>query len=375
MTGEEQERRELERRAYGRDGPGLTAAEAARLTDLRRVPLPDAEPPVPAPASVPEHPSPVPEHPSPVPEHPSPVPEPVEGAPRHPHGPFAGLRLSSWLATGRWRRPRYLIGAVALLLLCGVAVGVAIPRPPDIGLGLRSGEAERRDAIAKGQDYDPGSVELLDRSDSVLLWTATLSHGGYRCAILDAPGLPQQKECQAREQWRQNPYALQAHLDLPAESAEPGRRVAYGGTIFSSGNGLVGGFIMRWEATPQEVNQGMTDEELAASARIAREQHIETLSIAGRWRELVIWRGYADNGSSRCLIVEAPELHKACAANSFTVSSPSDTVEDPSLTIGLPATDTRPSARIELRTPLYAAEYLVIVENADVGDGGLFPSR
>jgi hypothetical protein len=225
----DEERRALERRAFGKDGSGLSEAEAARLTELRRdgaarrEPVPEADP-----ASDPE---------SMLPAEPALFPAVLEGAsravpaasaaatepgppvvpvsdrgspetpgsrPRTPVGRL-GADVAAWLATGRWKRPRYLIGGLVALLLVGVLIGVAIPRPPESGLALRSGEAERRDKVAAHADFDPGSVALLARSDHALLWYATQSRGDLVCAIIDVTGAPPQQNCLPRRAIRDRP--------------------------------------------------------------------------------------------------------------------------------------------------------------------------
>ena len=386
MTDEDRERRELERRAYGRDATGLTAAETARLAELRgsrpipvraAVPGPTSVPdrmPVPEPTSVPE---PVEgTHPVLVPD-PIPVPDPVEGI--RP-APLSRLRTAvrAWLATGRWKRPRYLVGTVLALLLIGIVVGVAIPRPPDIGLVLRAGEAERRDKLMKDDDYDPGSLVLLARMGDVLLWTATQAGGELRCAIMDQPKLSADSQCQGREDHATNPFGLQvSSSSVRFGNGTEESQVGYSGIVFISDTGLVGGSIQRWQADPRMQHQGMSDDEYATSVRLASQQDVESLSIAGHWRGLTIWLGYAGSGSSPCLIVEAPDVRKACGQSTFTVAKPSPEAEaeaeGPSVSLELPATDTRPSARIALRMPMYAPTYLVITENEAVSDSGLFP--
>lgn len=386
-----EERRELERRAFGRDGSGLSPAEAARLTELRRA---DAAAPGPEPAEG-AHPTsgarPVPERahrdegPPPLAPDPPTMSRLADGSGEivgetgrsRPFG-TARERVVAWFATGRGKRPRYLIGTAAALILVGLLIGWGIPRPPDVGLALRSGEAERRDALLHDAKYDPGSVLLLDRQADALLWTWTEVGGQLRCAALDVPGLPMERQCQRIEDLKKNPYSLQVNTTVAPASGR-NVQVGYGGVVFLAGRGFPGGAIQRWEAESRTMNQGMSDAEIAATARISAEQQLEGLSIVGRWRGLTIWRGYADGGTSQCLIVEAPETQRACGSDGSTYDGSSKVLSftEPVdqrgtvVRLELAATRDRPSAIIEMRFAVYAVPYLIITENANVGVEGL----
>ncbi|MBS1896522.1 MAG: hypothetical protein JSS88_03910 [Actinobacteria bacterium] len=181
------ERRELERRAFARDGSGLSEAEAARLSALRRAdaPLTDALPVVPGPEQAQRDeslPSTAPVSPTSSRSADGSGDDLGDAGPRRPIGADqtgTGTRLRTWLATGAWNRPRYVVGGLALVLLAGLVVGWAIPRPPDVGLALRAGEGEREAAVLKqSDDLDPGTLLLLARDHDGLLWYATRRAAG-----------------------------------------------------------------------------------------------------------------------------------------------------------------------------------------------------
>jgi hypothetical protein len=159
-------------------------------------------------------------------------------------------------------------------------------------------------------------------------------------------------------------------------------QVVYGSTLFLAGQGFPGGRIQRWESDPRMMHQGMTDDEIAAAARLAARQKLDGLSIVGRWRGLPVWRGFADDGTSQCLVVETPDPQRGCGSDGRTYLSSSGggvtilgsgAPEESSIVLEVPATEERPSASIELRTGNYFGSYLMITENAAIGDRSLFP--
>ena len=402
---QEEERRELERRAFGRDGSGLSRDEAARLTALRRAarPLPTGSLQRQAAVSLPTGSL------SEDGEAERDETQRNEGPPTHApalplvsrssdgSGDVVGetgqrrlfgtgrARIRAWLATGRWKRPRYLVGGLAGLLLVGVLIGWTIPRPPDVGLVLRAGEAERRDVVLKDSDHDPGSAVLLARRDDALLWTWTKMNGALRCAALDVPKATSERQCQLPGEMAKTAYSLQLSAMLPPAVDRLDTQVGYGATLFLAGQGFPGGSIQRWESDSRMRNQGMSAAEIEAAARLSTDQNLEGLSIVGRWRGLPVWRGFADDGSSQCLIVETPDPQRGCGSDGrtyhstggggVTILGSGNADEESSIVLEVPATEERPSAIIDMRTGMYIGSYLMITENAAVGDGGLFSRK
>ncbi len=391
MTAEDRERRDLERRAYGRDGTGLTVAEAARLAELRATSLPAPATPVPEPVEGTRR-IPVPEPvegtraasvpaPSPVPG-PSPVPEPVEGtraAPRTPGAPdgaapdpeaaaprpIARLRAAivARIATGRWKRPRYLLGGIAAILLIGVGIGFAIPRDPDVGIALHDAEVVRRDAVLAGGDYDAGSLILLDRDPAALLWTATSARGGIRCLILDMG--PTQSECRRADALRDQPLQVVSQAATTGADPSPaanGAQVTYVGYLLVSSNGLPVGVLQRMEYFTQ-TDRGITDAEGRTAERIRSEKNLTHVSLAAHWRGLIIWLGYTIE-NEQCLIVEDPDLRMSCAdpGSALPGINPASGDDRAMLSLDLRASGDRPSARAEMWNPIYSSSYLVITE-------------
>lgn len=387
----DEERRALERRAFGKDGSGLSEAEAARLTELRRAdaarrePVPDPGASLEAPALFPGSVAPIPEPaqipgaldgtrpmtpgvavaastpglaPSAVADSASEGPATPEKTPRTPIGPLRA-EISAWLATGRWKRPRYLIGGLVALLLVGVLIGVAIPRPPESGLALRSGEAERRDKVAAHADFDPGSVALLARSDHALLWYATQSRGDLVCAIIDVTGAPPQQNCLPRRAIRDRPIDVSSQSKPGADGVVTGDQ----GAVSLSGAGAPMGYLQHWSSTVNP-DPGLSPEETEIWKRVTSENGFRATMIAGRMSGIPIWIGYRDQGDL-CLVVEDGETYKVCGQQ-LAGSPPSRLGADespPSLALDLPATAEHVAYRLEYWTGF--SSYLVITANPD----------
>ena len=365
------ERRELERRAFARDGSGLSEAEAARLSALRRAdaPVADAIPAVP----VPERAQPDESPPPAVPVSPA-SSRSADGSGEDlgesgQHRPFGTVqtgtaqtgtraRLQAWLATGAGKRPRYVVGGLAAVLLIGLLVGWAIPRPPDVGLALRAGEGEREAAVLnQHDDLDPGSLLLLARDHDGLLWYATQADGRLHCAILDVRGASAQRECQTTEQLRDQP--LMVSLPQPI----PGQRDGYAGTLAIAGTGAPLGALQSYQMT--YTMSGVQDRrEQAAMNRIVADNGFVYAMVVGRVGDVPVWLG-DDGAGNRCLIVEDPDPRKACDIGTVTMdfAERSSGQERPTLALRLPETAAHPAMRIEFWTPANSGQYLVITQD------------
>jgi len=388
-----EERRELERRAFGPSGSGLTEAEAARLAELRRA---DASGPAPqgapsdatmlAPQSLIEAAALRPGSPSEAaalppgslsedaggdrdetrrpseprradPSPPLDAPDPSQVTPRTPAARVRAA-ITAWLASGRWKRPRYLLGGLIALVLVGVVIGVAIPRPPDAGLALKDGESVRRDRVLARADFDPGSVLLLARSDTALLWYATQSRGDLLCAIVDVKGAPPQHNCMPRRAIRDQP------LDVTSQSKPGADGVVSGdhGTIALAGSGVPVGYLQHW-STAMNPDPGLSPEETELWKRITTENSFRATMIAGRVSGIPIWVGYREQGDL-CVVVEDGETYKVCGEQSMPSASRFGADEDPpTLVLDLPATDAHRGYRLEYWTGF--SSYLVITADPD----------
>ena len=391
--GLDRERRELERRAFAREGSGLSEVEAARLSELRRA---DAPAPPPTPASGEPAPAPSPSAPPPPGESRAhvPGPAPVAGEPaitaERPgpshrdaadaappgalkegaagadapgsrilsNGPARAVR--AWLATGAWKRPRFVVGGLAVVLLAGLLVGWAIPRPPDVGLALRAGEGVRAAAILKLHDgIDPGTLQLLARDHDGLLWYATQANGMLRCAILDVRGSAPQRECQTAEQLRDQPLTVSPRTFTD-------QRDGYQGTLAIAGTGVPLGTLTRFEG--MFYGAGLQDpEEQSEMNRLVAENDFAYAMVVGRVGETRVWIG-DDGRGNRCMIVEDPDPQKACSRSTVAWEFGADgnadpPPENPPLTLRLRETAAHPALRLEYWMPSMSGQYLVITQD------------
>ncbi|MBS1697569.1 MAG: hypothetical protein JST25_04110 [Actinobacteria bacterium] len=256
-----------------------------------------------------------------------------------------------------------MVGTLAVVLLAGILIGWAIPRPPDVGLALRAGELERRDAALKAQDgYDPGSVLLLARADDGLLWFATQARGELLCAILDVRGAAPQSQCVRSEQLDEQPL----FVSLP----EPvrGHTDGYAGTLTLAGTGVPLGNLQRYRMMYTD-SGGQGAEDRAAMRRLVDENGLEYATVVGRVAGAPVWLGQDADGQ-RCLVLEDPPL-KSCEVDATSLDfSPGGTVlgssggdDAPTLRLRLPATAAHPAMRVELWSSDTSGQYLVITED------------
>jgi len=286
------------------------------------------------------------------------VPTAPEKTPRTPVGRLRA-EVSARLSTGRWRRPRYLVGGLIALLLVGVLIGVAIPRPPDVGLALRAGEGERRDRVSERADFDPGSLALLARSEHALLWYATQSRGDLVCAIIDVEGSPPQQDCLPRRAIRERPLDVGSQSEPGADGSVAGDQ----GMVSLSGTGAPMGYLQHWSSMANP-DPGLSPEETEAWKRITAENGFRATMIAGRMSGVPVWVGYRDQGDL-CLVVEDGETYKDCGQQ-LSVPSPSRFGTDeapPTLALDLPPTDAHGAYRLEYWTGF--SSYLVITADPD----------
>jgi len=266
-------------------------------------------------------------------------------------GPIRAFR--AWLQTGRWKRPRYLVGGLAGLLLVGVLIGVAIPRPPDVGLAMRAGEDAREAAVgSENDDLDAGSLLLLAREGEGLLWYATQANGELLCAVLDVNGMPMQKQCLPREQLAQHP------LGVSSQQTGTVSGDGYSGMVVLSGRGVPFGMLNRFQLTYDE-GTGMSAEERSAMKRVIGENRFVYAQVVGRVGKTPVWFG-DDGTGNRCLVVEDGLTRKTCSPNTSTTMDPFSGEERPALSMRLMQTASHPAVRLDFWMPSYAGQYLVI---------------
>jgi hypothetical protein len=294
---EAEERRALQRKAYGRGG-ALTEAESRRLRaleDARRSDLvPEASQPADPERDASGTPPVASQEPlvvagSDEPAEPGPnAPVPARPGPRHP----------------LLRRVAAAVAASAVLLVIGIGAGWALFSPRN-GLPLTDEQQQRRAELA-AEAFDPGSVHAIAQDEQALVWYATQDDGEVRCLILDV-GVQSQTDCLPTDEIA---FGLSASLPVPPSEGEEENAAAgdvvYATLLFSTAGEPMAG-IQRWGAGPALANQFSDAERTRAEALFAEGYELG-LSVIGDFRGEPVWladRLSTQGASVRCLIVDA----------------------------------------------------------------------
>lgn len=324
---EADELRQLQRRAYGRDGV-VTERELRRLRELedaRRASETSS-------SSVPSTLAPTtPVSPAPAPE------EDLRAAPPEPAddataaaAPVVGEGAEPLPDTDVPRRRAVLVRTLrrlpvvapvvsVLLLAVGVGIGWAVFAPPSHEVALTSMQQERREALAAA-DFDPGSVRPLAGEGDALAWYATREEAGVRCLILDV-GAQSQSTCLPVDSVGRG---LSATIPVPMEeSGDTPRGVeAVSASMLLSTTGEPIVTLQRWPMTSSSPSQ-FAGAERSRAEELAGEGFVSSLEIVGYFRTLPVWTGdrVSDLGAvEKCLIVDAVEL-MTCASPTAAVES------------------------------------------------------
>ena len=270
-------------------------------------------------------------------------------------------RLAAWIAAGAWRRPRWVIGGLAAVLLIGVALGLAVPRAPSVALALLPGEDARREHVLATASFDPGSLILLARSQGALLWYATQGDGAFASVVVDTEEIPAQRNCVPREATGGQPLSVSSQSRPVADGTVSGDN----GIVFLTATGVPVGFLQHWSTTVT-ADRGLTARELASLRRITAEYRLRNVTVVGRVEGAPVWVGSRDGGDS-CLVVETTILHAICGTPRFASA---DAEQKPALTLELPAEPGREASRLDYW--MGASSYLVITEGSPTGAGSTF---
>lgn len=294
-----EERRALERAAYGRDG-GLDAAGARRLRELqeehRRQELPAEERPTAASEALP------------VAEDEGRESDPPPASDASP--PAAAGAPPAPVETGERMRARGVVpvlAAAAALLAIGVGTGWALFAPRSDAFPLTEAQEQRRTELA-GEDYDPGSVRAVAEAEGALAWFATQDDGASRCLILDV-GEDSQSTCLATEE--ELGPGLYAALPVVASDAADDEDSFSTDSVtavmlFSTADEPMVS-IQRWGGSSTLVAQ-FGEEQRARVEELVRDGYDLNLTLLGSFREQPVWLGdrrTATGPAQRCLIVDA----------------------------------------------------------------------
>lgn len=320
---EQAELRELQRKAYGRDG-GLTDAEARRLRELELT----AVPVVPAesvPALAPER--------SPADRvtvvadagvrgqdlaaesaarsegDDSEAPADVEA-----DAPGGATRVRT-LLRGHWR---VITVAAALLLAIGIGAGWALFGARSDDIPLTEAQQQRKLELYEKGGYDEGSVRAIGQDDDALVWYGTRNDGENVCLVLDV-GEATGQACQRSDDLDAGPFGLSAMTIVPGEGDSPSTSVMAYLMYSTSDVPLVS--IQRWEQSSGVVEQ-FTGEDRARAEELTGGDEAMNLTIVGYFRDEPVWLmdRWSGNSMETCLIVDGAEGQSTCRPNEDAIS-------------------------------------------------------
>lgn len=324
---EQEELRELQRKAYGRDG-GLTDADALRLRDLERavvaVPLTSPE------AVLPDAPSTIER-------------STVDGATGVEDVGLTGQSVGADSATrsdegaevsheraedargpaGRLRtilrtQWRVLTVAAVVLLAIGIGAGWALFGARSDDIPLTEAQQQRKLELYEKGGYDEGSVRAIGQDDDALVWYGTRNDGENVCLVLDV-GEATGQTCQRSDDLDADIFGLSAMTIVPGEGDSPSTSVMAYLMYSTSDVPLVS--IQRWEQSSGVVEQ-FTGEDRARAEELTGGDEAMNLTIVGYFRDEPVWLMDRWNGNSMetCLIVDGAEGQSSCRPNEDAIS-------------------------------------------------------
>lgn len=302
------ELRDLQRRAYGRDG-GLTDVDAARLRELEetRVPKPDAseasDATVPQAALVES--TDVDVAAGAVVAEDAADGEPAGETDASEPGAEAEARATTALRPVLRRHWKAIAAAAAVLLVAGLAGGWALFGRAE-GIELTTEQQERRAELQADGGYDAGSLRAIGQEEDVLVWHATKEDGEMACLILDTPQ-DSATQCQRSEDVDNgNAVGVSVNLDSGVAEGEDAEQI-WASAVRTTEGELVA-IIQRW---PSSQNDWLS--QFAGEERVRVEELLDegfqnySLSVVGYFRDAPIWYGQRLEGATAedCLVVDA----------------------------------------------------------------------
>ncbi|MDP3953096.1 hypothetical protein [Microbacterium sp.] len=306
---ESAELRELQGKAYGRDG-ALSPVELARLQELeparsRNAPSsPIAEPVEASEAVSPSTGSGI-DAGSGVGLDPgvglgaeateSPAAEPVEAS-----GASAGSALR--------RRWPVIVAASAAILAIGLGTGWGIWGWDARTFALAAAHADQRTEIEASEDFDPGTVIPVAEQHGVVVWRADRSDGDEVCVIVTTASQTQ-SGCAKREDLGNSAWT-NAMITVPEGEEKAGQQLS--AALITTPAGELVPIIQVWDQNSSGWESQYSEEELAQLRRIeAAGYQGGSLGIIGYDGDTVVWSSWEPGF---CVIAAADDgLVEACA--------------------------------------------------------------
>ena len=308
---ESAELRELQAKAYGRDG-ALSVEELARLRELEptrsrnspAVPIAEpveafeagaADPPTDSGAGQDSEPGFVPGDPSD-----EPIAERVEAS-----APAAS-------------RPRWaLIVAASAALVLGVGIGwLVFGRDPGPAIPVTAEQQIRGEQLAEESNLDPGTIVPMAESSDVLVWMGTRDEGEITCLIIE-DGEHDTTSCAETQSLSDTGLYAMLSRDAPPESGNGSEMISASLGFAREDEPVV--MIQRgWTTTSSEgyLDQFTDPEQRATAARLI-DQGLDEWSpmLVAYDGDTPIWIGTRDQSQEACLFYGGePDAPSACGS-------------------------------------------------------------
>ncbi|MFJ2550854.1 hypothetical protein [Microbacterium sp. NPDC087591] len=325
---ERTELRELQRKAYGRDG-GLTDAEARRLRELERA---AAAPPAPQATAMDADGAPASEQmladdeavaflvgasdQGILAESAAAAVDGIPAAADHstagPHGGASGIRA---LLRAQWH---VVTVAAVVLLAIGVGAGWALFGTRSDDIPLTGEQQQRKGELYEKGGYDEGSVRAIGQDDDALVWYGTRNDGENVCLVLDV-GAETGQSCQRSDDLSTGVFGLSAVATIPGEGESSSTTVMAYLMYSTSGVPLVS--IQRWDDSGLFLAQFAGEERERAEELVDGEQAMN-LAIVGYFRDAPVWLidRWSGGGSETCLIVDGAAGQSTCRPSEDALS-------------------------------------------------------
>ncbi|OAN35160.1 hypothetical protein [Microbacterium sp. H83] len=225
---------------------------------------------------------------------------------------------SATAAAGLWAAVRGRVPLVAaasvVLLLIGIAAGWALFGRAEERVALTGAQQERRVELQTDGGYDEGSVRAIGSDDDAVVWYGTKKDGELACIVLDAGG-ESSDMCQPADQLLSQGDGVGVTLIDPGGDAEDGapggEEMQISATAVRAATGDIVALIQRWPSSRAgwlaqfAVGERERAEELL---ELGFEQY--SFSVVGYVNDSAIWRGTRidDGMPEECMIVDALDL-------------------------------------------------------------------
>ncbi len=230
--------------------------------------------------------------------------------------PIAEQAEASPLAASR---PRWaLIVAASAALVLGVGIGwLVFGRDPGPAIPVTAEQQIRGEHLAEESKLDPGSIVPMAESSDVLVWMGTRDEGEVTCMIIE-DGEHDATSCAPTDSVIDTALHGMLSRDAPSDSPENATQMISASLALVRGDDPIvmiqGGWVM---SSGQGYLDHFTDPEQRATAERLLDQGLDEWSpmLAAYDADTQIWIGTRDQGQEACLFYGGePDAPSACGS-------------------------------------------------------------